>query len=230
LFKSILIKTLVCSLMALILAACGGTPSAQELQTAVAETLAAMPPSPAEQIQVVEITELVRVTQLTVIDVTATPRPTEAATATLTPTETPEFTPTPGALLVESTATPTPVTESGALGLTLNQLIRRYGDMTDLQKQEYAKTLPGKTVFWIAEVYNVTTDGTMILDNPYGGGRVTLKGVPIETALAIDKGMLIEFRGMIESFGGSFGRDIVVVNPVVVRYYFEPTATPTERR
>jgi hypothetical protein len=221
-FRIVLLSLFAC--LGLGLTACGGGLSAEELQQAVDETLAAMPTQPQEEIQVIEVTKVLEVTKIAVVGVTATPIPTSAASDTPTPTETPE------AARPAASSTPTPVTETGPLGLSLNQLIRRYSDMTDLQKQEFVKTLPGKTVYWIAEVYNITTDGTLILDNPYGGGRVTLKGIPVETALKIDREMLVEFRGMIESFGGSFGRDIVVTNGVIVRYYFEPTPTPTATR
>lgn len=217
-------------ILALSLAACGGQAPADQVQTAVAETVAALPTQPQEATQVLQVTQIVEVTKIVIVGVTATPAP---PTPTARATDTPAVSPTPAEFIPAqptATATPTPIVESGPLGLTLNQLIRRYTDMTDLQKQEFVKTLPGKTVYWIGEVYNVATDGTIILDNPYGGGRVTLKGVPIETAIQIDKGMLVEFRGMIESFGGTFGREIVVANGEVVRYYFPPTPTPTSSR
>jgi hypothetical protein len=228
--KSLSITALVCSLLALSLAACGGQPSDVQLQTALAETLAAMPTQPIDEVQAVEVTQVKEVTKIVVVGVTSTPAP---ATATPTITGTPEASPTAEAITgarPAATSTPSPVTPSGSLTLGLNQLIRRYTDMTDLQKQEFVKTLPGKTIFWMAEVYNVATDGTLILDNPYGGGRVTLKGVPVETAILIDRGMYVEFRGMIESFGGSFGREIVVTNADIVRFYYPPTPTPTSTR
>jgi len=224
---------LICILLFSLIAACSSTPSPEELQSAVEETLAAMPTQPQEEIQIIEVTQVLEVTKFAVIQITTTPAPTEDNTATPTPTNTPDASATPESItapIILSTETPTPVTESGPLDLSFNQLIRRYTDMTDLQKQEFVKTLPGKTIYWNAEVYNISTDGTLILDNPFGVGRVTLKGTPIETALEIDRGMLVDFRGMIESFGGSFGREIVVTNADIVRYYYPPTPTPTSTR
>jgi hypothetical protein len=228
-----IITALICTLLFSLVAACRSTPSPEELQSAVEETMAAMPTQPQEELQVIEVTQVLEVTKFAVIEITTTPAPTKENTATPTPTDTLEASPTPEPVLesmILITETPTPVTESGPLNLGFNQLIRRYTNMTDLQKQEFVKTLPGKTIYWNAEVYNITTDGTLVLDNPYGVGRVTLKGTPIETALEIDRGMLVDFRGMIQSFGGSFGREIVIINADIVRYYYPPTPTPTSTR
>ena len=205
------------------------------MQTAVAETLAAAPAQPVEAAQQIEVTRMVEVTEIVQVEITSTPQPTQEATDTPTPqpTTTTTGTPTPVPAFGSNTnnAEPTlPIEPTGPLGLSLNQLINRYSAMTDLQKQDFAQTLPGKTIYWEAQVYNINTDGTIILDNPYGSGRVILKGVPIETAIKIDKDMLVDFRGMIESFGGTFGREIVVSQAEIVRYFFEPTATPTETR
>jgi hypothetical protein len=217
---------LLCCLL-LTLSACGSQPSTSQLQTAVAGTLAVLPTQIAESEKVIEITEIVEVTKVVEVRVTSTPQPTSEATATDTLEPTPEVTNTPTLFV---TSTPTPIQPGDPLGLSFNQLIRRYADMTDLQKQEFVKTLPGKTVYWEAKVYNVLADGTILMDNPYGSGRVTLMGVPLETAIQIDKGMTVDFRGMIESVGGTLGRDIVVTNGDVVRFYVPPTATPTNSR
>lgn len=214
----------------LITSACGTQSSDSVVQTSVAETLSAVPTQPAEALSEVEVTRVVEVTKIVQLEITSTPRPTQEATETPEPTSTSTVTPTVEATSAfsSSAAEPTvPIEPTGPLGLSLNQLINRYAAMTDLQKVDYAATVPGKTVYWTAKVYNITTEGLIIMDNPYGAGRITLKGVPVETAILIDKDMLVDFRGMIESFGGTFGREIVVTNAEIVRYYLEPTATPT---
>jgi hypothetical protein len=233
--KSRPIQLICCFLFAgIILAstACSGQVSASQVETAVAGTLAAAPAQPAGGEQVVEVTQIVEVTEIVEIRVTSTPEPTRLATETPEPTATTEATPTEESIsgVVEVvTATPTPVTESGSLGLGFNQLINRYDGMTDLQKQEFIATLPGKTVYWIGQVNNIAADGTLNLDNPYGIGRMTLKGVDAETAVKINKNYLVEFNGMIEAFSGSLVPNITVTNVEIVRYYQPPTPTPTSR-
>ncbi len=231
--KSLTIKVACCLLIfgiALSISACSTQPSASKIQTAVAGTLANAPARPAESTQVVEVTQVMEVTKIVEVIITSTPRPAEKATATTTlqPTVTTEVTPTVSTKAVTETARP--IEASGPLGLSFNQLMQKYAGMTDLQKQDFAATLPGKTVVWTAQVYNITTEGIIILDNPYGSGRVTLKGIPIEIAIKIDKGMLVDFSGMIESFEGSFLNEIVVVDAKVIRYYEPPTATPKGNR
>lgn len=233
-----IIKLTTCLLVAslgLAVSACSAQPSDAQVQTAVAETVAAAPALPAGEVQEVEVTQLVEVTRIVQVEITSTPEPTQetAPTATPEPTATTTVTPTASSFLGASgsMAEPTAIIEpGGSLGLGLNQLINRYTAMTDLQKKEFAATLPGKTVYWTGQVYNIAADGTILLDNPYGSGRVTILGIVPEEAIDIDKDMLVDFRGMIVSFGGTFGRDIVITNAELVRYYFEPTATPTPGR
>ena len=231
--KSLTLKLTTCIIITcigLVISACSAQPPDSVVQTAIAETMVAAPTLPAEPLSEVEVTRVVEVTKIVQLEITSTPKPTQEVTETPEPTATSTVTPT-----VEKTsafssieAEPTvPIEPTGPLGLSLNQLINRYSAMTDLQKQDYATTIPGKTVYWQAKVYNITTDGNIIMDNPYGSGRIILNGVPNETAILIDKDMLVDFRGMIESFGGTFGREIVVTNAEVVRYFLEPTATPT---
>jgi len=207
--------------------ACGGQPSQSSVDTAVAGTVAAMPAGDATQ--VIEVTQVVDVTRVSVIQYTPTPRPTEPPTDTPEPSDTPTPAPTetprppmPG----EPTAVIT-VEPSGEINLTLNQFLNQYKNMTDLQKKEYVATLPGKQVFWTAEVDNVTTDGLVELSNLFSSDSVVLVGVPYETAVKMDKKMLVDFKGMIQSFTGDFSPDIVVVDVTIVRVYNLPTPTPT---
>jgi hypothetical protein len=218
----------------LAVSACGGQPSDSKVQTAVAGTLAFAPVQPVETGQVVEVTRVMEVTKIVEVVVTSASRPTGVTTATATaqPEATEEATPTGeagAASTQEATETARPIQASGPLGLTFNQLMKKFAGMTDLQKQDYVATLPGKTVSWTAQVNNITTAGIIILDNPYGTGRVTLKGIPIETAIQIDPGMLVDFSGMIESFEGTFFIEIVVVDAKVIRFYPPPTGTVTSK-
>lgn len=219
--------------IALAVSACSSQPSAAQVQTAVAGTLGAPPAEPVVVTQLVEVTRVMEVTKIVEVIVAATANPTEKTTPTVQPAATLEATPTAEASLAPTSAIPptaTPLEASGPLGLSFNQLLKKYADMTDLQKQAFVASLPGKTVSWTAQVYNITTDGIIILDNPYEAGRVTLKGVPIETALKIDTGMLVDFSGIIESFSGAFFPDIVIVDTQILRYYLPPSATPTSTR
>jgi hypothetical protein len=214
------------------ISACRAQPSVSQIQTAVAGTLEAAPFQPGDNQQVVEVTQVREVTKIVEIQVTsavkatevnkatATPQPKITGSATLT-SETVEETPQ------APTGTAVPVQASGPLGLTLTGLVRRYDGMTDLQKQDFVASLPGKTVKWTAQVSNINQDGTINLYNPYYSGKVTMKGVPFETAIYINKGMLVEFSGTIESFGGTLVPDVTVVDVKIIRYYEPPTPTPT---
>lgn len=209
------------------LVACGGQSSASSVETAVAATVAAMPAG--DNTNVIQVTQVKEVTRISVIQYSPTPRPTNPPTPTLAPTET--LTPAP-------TGTPRPpapgdptaaitIEPSGEINLTLNQFLTRYKSMTDLQKQEYVVTLPGKTVKWMGEVENVTVDGTVELRNLYSGGSVILIGIPTETAVKIDRNMVVDFTGMIQSFSGNISPEITIVDVKILRAYHPPTATPT---
>jgi hypothetical protein len=209
------------------LVACGGQPSASSVETAVAGTVAAMPAGDATKI--VEVTKVKEVTRISVIQLTATPRPTSAPTMTLTPSQIPTTTPTPTprpGLPGEPTAAVT-IQPSGDLNLTFNQFLTQYKAMTDLQKQDYVTTLPGKMVSWSATVENVTTDGVVELKNLFSGGSVIMSGLPGETALGLDRKMIVDFTGMIQSMSGKISPEIIVVDVKILRAYHVPTATPT---
>jgi hypothetical protein len=217
------------------ISACNGKPSPSTVQTAVSATLARMPVPQAEATRLVEVTQVMEVTKLVEVKITSTSKPAEKASATPSATATAE-TPTEanagatGGEAATATETPQPVVPSGPLGLSFNQLMHQYADMTDLQKQQFAATLPGKMVDWTGQVYNITTEGVLVLDNPFGPGRVTVVGVPVEQAMKIDKGMLVDFTGMIASFEGSFLTEIGVVDAKITRTYELPTATPKQGR
>jgi hypothetical protein len=58
-------------------------------------------------------------------------------------------------------------------------------------------------------------------------GSITLKGVPLETAVRINRGDQVEFSGMIESFNTEFSNKLVLTDVKIISFYVEPTATPT---
>jgi len=215
------------ALFTISLAACAAKPSAANIQTAVAATLAAAPAKPAQA-----VTKLVEVTR--VVEVTA---PVEATAETSsTPTDTPAVTDTPAttgagtqAAVATPTATPTQGVQAGApLYWSLQYFVTRFNFMTDLQKQQFVTTLPGRTVSWYAIMDNVTVDGLVIMRFPYGMyGQIVLKGVPTETANQINRGYQVEFSGMIESFDSQSSNQLVLSNVKIIAFYPEPTATIT---
>jgi len=231
----VMLSLLFAALCAVALAACGGQPSASSLQTAVAETVAAMPAPAEAQPQEVEVTRLAEVTRIVEVKITNTPQPTSKATATPTATPTSEATATlepsatvEGIMLATATSTPEITVEpSGPLNMTLNQMVNKFVLMTDLQKQDFIATAPGKSVIWSAQVYNITTEGVIILDNPNSVGTVYLKDVPYETAIKISRTMLVDFTGVIESISEIASLEVVLVNVKISRYYLPPSATPT---
>ncbi len=240
--NSPLLKTaaiiLVTVLSLVALSACSGQFSAAALQTAVAGTLAAAPANPVDVTKVVEVTRVVDVTRIVEVKITSTPQPT--GTPTPTPTLEASLSVTDTAVLtgtaavtetlttaLEPTLTPTFAETGKALGFTLNQLINKFLVMTDLQRENYVASLAGQTVIWSAQLYNITTDGLVQLDNPNSIGTVTLKGVPQDVALKMDKGMLVDFYGVIEKFEGAASPHIVLTDVKIYRYYLPPSATPT---
>ena len=99
--------------------------------------------------------------------------------------------------------------------------------MTDLQRQQFALALPGKTIAWYASLSNVTSDGSVVMKFPFGlQGSIILTGVPAETAVKINKGDQVEFTGMIESFDIVFNT-MVISNVKIIAFYVEPTPTIT---
>jgi hypothetical protein len=225
------IAFLLIALLTVQLAACGAKPSAASIQAAVEQTLAAAPTQPPQPGQVV--TKLVEVTR--VVEVTAPPASSEASstpadtdtpaaveTATETPTATQEG-------ILQDTATPEPaaVQPGEPLNWSLQYFVARYNFMTDLQRKEFAASLPGKTVSWYASLNNVNADGSVVMKFPYGmQGSLILNDIPTATATRINHGDQVEFTGMITSFDIVF--NILVLNNVkVTAFYVEPTPTIT---
>ncbi|MFZ6027362.1 MAG: hypothetical protein ACOYYS_06575 [Chloroflexota bacterium] len=208
--------------------ACGGPVTTSVIETVVAETVAAITPAQGEVTKIVEVTKVKEITKIVPIEVTTTPKPTERASATPTPSASPTGTPTPTrALLPNEPTIASTVEPSGVIHETLNQFIALYKAMTDLQKAEYVASLPGKSVSWTAQVDNVTGDGTVILKAPFAGGTVILLNIPAETAIELDRKMLVDFSGMIISFSGNISPEVTLDEVTIRRYYHLPTATPT---
>jgi hypothetical protein len=228
--KKSLLPVLVFILVALLaipLAACAAKPSASNIQTAVAATLAAAPAQPGQQ-----VTQLVEVTR--VVEVTAAAQDTTAASDT--PTDTPEVTDTPTAteagtetVTPTETETPTQGVQPGApLYWSLQYFVSRYSFMTDLQKQQFVATLPGRTVSWYAIMDNVTSDGLVMMRFPFGMyGSIVLEGVPADVSAQINRGYQVEFTGTIQSFDSQSSNQLVLANVKITAFYPEPTATVT---
>ncbi len=221
---------LVIALLTIQLAACAAKPSDSSIQTAVAGTLAAASLRPGQEVtKLVEVTRVVEVTAPVSIEVstpTATSSPSTADTATETLAATTAQTETQPAA-AQGTAAPTAVQPGAALYWSLQYFVARYTYMTDLQKIEFAGSLPGRTVSWYALLSNVTNDGAVIMKFPYSlQGSIILYGVPLATADRINRGDQVEFTGMIESFDIVFNI-LVLSNVKIIAFYPEPTATIT---
>ena len=224
-----IICLLLAGLFTAVIAACSASASPAAIQTAIAGTQAAAPP------QVTVVTQVVDITNVVVIQLSATPRPTSAAsntpsaTTALSKTATLAFTVTATPYGAKGSATTAATIQPGKpLGLTLTYFFNTLAAMTDLQKKEYILTLPGKMVSWTGSVDNVTSDGlVMVKLPPPFMGSITLKGVPKDVALNIDRDNLVDFTGMIESINEDYNLQLVVTDVKVIRAYPPPTLTPT---
>lgn len=195
--KTFLIIILLCSLIAC-------TPSASVVQTAIAQTQAALP------------TSIPTFTSTVTPKSTITPTPTDTLTSTITLTPTETLTLTPSAT---STHTPSPTpTEDKRLRLTLQEFIIYYNSLTDLQKKDYLASLPGKTVDWSSKVIDVYEDGTILVDIPGTlVSSIRLQGVPLEIAKTIAKDSYIRFTGVIESAADFLGLHIYLVDVKLIK-------------
>jgi hypothetical protein len=111
--------------------------------------------------------------------------------------------------------------------MTLQLFATYYYNLTDLQQKAFAATLPGKTVSWYALVENITQDGLVIMQFPYGlSGSVILDDVPTSTAIKIYLGDQVEFTGMIQSFDMVLGT-VELTNVKILNFYPAPTSTET---
>lgn len=225
------IAFLLIALLTVQLAACAAKPSASSIQTAVAGTLAAAPDQPIPEVtKLVEVTRTVEAKATTPASreasstptATASPSAAESATATLTAVQ---IGTQPA--VIQDTATPAAVQPGAALYWSLQYFVARYNFMTDLQRKEFANALPGRTVSWYASLSNVAPDGSVTMKLPFGmQGSIILMGVPIETAVKINRGDQVEFTGMIESFDIVFNV-LVLTNVKIIAFYIEPTPTIT---
>jgi hypothetical protein len=221
------IAIVLIALLTVQLAACAAKPSASSIQTAVAGTVAAAPGQPIQEVtKLVEVTRIVEAKVTTPASIessststaTASPSAAESATATLTATQ---------SVGIQETATLAAAQPGAALYWSLQYFVARYNFMTDLQRIEFANSLPGRTVSWYASLSNVTADGSVTMKLPFGmQGSIILIGVPIDTAVKINRGDQVEFTGMIESFDIVFNV-LVLTNVKIIAFYIEPTPTIT---
>jgi len=95
------------------------------------------------------------------------------------------------------TNTPEP-TKDMRLNLSLTEFVNYWDSLTDLQKDDFLMTLPGKTVDWEAKVFEVKSDGEIKLEIPGTFlSLVTCEGVSIDYAKTINKDSYIRFTGRI---------------------------------
>lgn len=202
----------------LMLTACNAAPSGAVLDTAVAQTLTAIP---AGQLEVTRVVKVV---------ITATPGPTNTPTPTLAATATPTITPTPLVSSTPTVAAGTPQvisTPGGPLRLNLGQFLAKYVGSTGLQKKVFLDSLKGKVVSWSANVQDVLADGTVIIQVPdFVDSTIVLNGVPMTSAQRTNKNQFVDFTGTIDSFTEGVGIQIVLVNAKITGWYEFPTATP----
>ncbi len=213
---------LLTSLLTIPLVGCASQPSVSAIHTAVAGTLTAAPSRPVSM-----VTSLVEVTRLVAVSATVPTGP--AASHTPTTTSTPTTTQTATETVVAQ-ATDTPgvtITPGTPLYMTLQFFATYYYDLTGLQQSAFAATLPGKTISWYALVENITPDGLVIMQFPYGlNGSVILDDVPNSTAKWINLGDQVEFAGMIQSFDMVLGT-VELSNVTILNFYPAPTSTET---
>lgn len=111
-----------------------------------------------------------------------------------TPTQTQEPTSTP-----QPTATPAFVWQTPtASALTMNDIERNYSDLTDIQWNDYSKSIIGQRVHWRGTVDEVYTSGTINVDvgQDYFHS-VFLDGVPKDIGKTLQKDSVIEFEATI---------------------------------
>jgi hypothetical protein len=132
-------------------------------------------------------------------------------------TEQAKLPPTP-----ESTKIPQPTpapTQDMRLGLSLPELYNYYTSLTHLQRSDLMTNLDGKTVDWTGVVYDVGSDGIIVIAPPTGNCAVTLSGIPLEVVKTINKGTSIRFTGAIlEPRGDDYpGLCILLVNVQIIK-------------
>lgn len=96
------------------------------------------------------------------------------------------------------TATPAPTIDR-ALGLSLSEFAFHYDHLTDLQREQFLADLPGKTVDWTGTVYDVDERGIHIdMPGSVWNGFATLRDVPPEVAITINKNSRIHFTATVD--------------------------------
>lgn len=115
------------------------------------------------------------------------------------------------------TPSPTPTDDPNKLSLSLPDFIDKYNGMTDLQKNDFRASLPGKTVAWSGNVFDVSGDGAIQVDIPGTlVSLVDLKGVPRDQAAKVNKNTIIKFTGTIQSVLDFLGLHVYLVGCQIV--------------
>lgn len=91
--------------------------------------------------------------------------------------------------------TPTP-TDDASLGMSLNEFVDHYESLTELQRDDFIESLPGKTIDWTGNVVDVTEDAIYIsMPGSIWNGQTVLQDVPPDIALTVTKDSRIHFTG-----------------------------------
>ncbi len=120
---------------------------------------------------------------------------------------------------MQSTLTPlaTRVPTITPSALTMQEIEEKRENFTEIQWEEYEKSLKGVRVHWTGSVDQVTEDGTVYLDvgeSLFHG--VYLDGLPRDTLRQLNKGQVIEFEATIKNVSTILGLAIRLDSPTII--------------
>ncbi len=203
------------AMIILFLTACAPTP--EQIASPVALTVAAIPtqtsfptytPNPTATPYPTYTPPATQTPNVIIVTATASPTPQFTPTETIPPTITPTTT---------ITAMPSP-TEDRALRMSLTEFVAKYDNLTDLQKEDFVASVPGKTVDWTGRVLEVNDDGEIIIDIPNTiFSSVSVTGLSMEDAKIIQKDSSIRFKGVIVDMIDLLGLHIYIIDAQLVK-------------
>lgn len=113
--------------------------------------------------------------------------------------------------LVMASSTPLPP-------ISLEEIVSTHQRMTDLQREEWDKSLVGRRIYSRATVSDVTSTFVVLRIPGTTLGSVYLRGLPKEEALSVQKEMLLTFDGIIQKVeDGLMGISVSVERTVLVK-------------
>jgi hypothetical protein len=112
---------------------------------------------------------------------------------------------------------PTAIPTITASPLTMGEIEQNYKTLTDLQWEDYKKSLIGLRIHWVASVSEVSDDGTVYLEAGQGSFHsVFLEGVLGDTVKTLNKDQVIEFDATIRDVNTFLSLAIWLNNPVII--------------